>query len=318
MSRPKEAKEARGLGNAAYKIFYCLALFLIAAVWIYAFRSYFDSYDRSHPDIAWAMPWVQVDMVTARGVFLWDETRLAANRSGTVTFPQGRGPVRVQKGATVARIKSGSSVSEVKSPAEGYFVAGTDGSEGNWRYSSLWPGTHELPESRGVELIKEGSSVKNGGAIGKIVPQPQSLRFIGYADNTGSLERYIASNRLMVKMDALDTPSRAPVRVYDFVEHRVKMYLDMPWFPPELVMSRNYDLIIETGATAGVTIPESAIAIMDGRTGTYVLRGSSASFAEVKGRTIDGDRFLVTSGVRLGDAVRVNGDSAREGRVKLW
>ncbi|MDR3332557.1 MAG: efflux RND transporter periplasmic adaptor subunit [Synergistaceae bacterium] len=315
MTQHKQENPSVGI---AYKIFYFLSIAAILFAWVYAFRSYFEHYDSLHPEITWAVPWLQSDIVESRGVFLWNETKIISPRAGTVKFPLGTGPVKVQKGVVVARVTAGGSADDIKAPDEGYFLAGLDGLEGNWRYASLWSEEMELPKAPDVKLIKDGESVQKGVGIGKIVQQPQDLRFIGYADLTGNLVEHLASYRVMVKMDALDTPSRAQVRVYEIIGHRAKIYLNMPWFPPDLILSRNYELIIGVGETSGVTIPESAVTIRDGRAGTFVLRGSVSHFSEVKGRTIDGGRFLVTDGLRLGDAVIVDASAAREGRVKLW
>lgn len=314
-SRKLREKREKSL---AYRIFYILAVAAIAAVWIYAFRSYFRHYDSLHPEITWALPWVQIDMIISDGVFLWNETLVTAPRAGTVSYPLGAAPTRVQKGATVARVKSGSAAYDIKASSEGYFVAGLDGLEGKWRYASLWPGTSELPKTDLLKLFKDGHNAKKGAVIGKIIPQPQDLRFIGYANLTGELEKKLAANKVMVKMDELDTPSRAPVRVYEALGHRVKMYLSMPWFPPEMLLSRSYRLIVEAGESSGVVVPESAVTMRSGKNGAFVIKGSEAVFTEVEGRVIDGDRFLVAKGVKLGDAVIVNAESAREGRVKLW
>jgi hypothetical protein len=314
----REKKEQRPEGKLGPKIIYFFSVAAIVVLWIVAFKSYFEEYDSAHPEITWALPWVQVDTITASGVYLWNETRLAAPAGGTISFPSGAGPVRVAKGALVARIRNGSSFKDVRAPEEGYFLAGLDGLEGGWRYPTLWPGQDELPNAAPVTMARDGQSVKSGAAIGKIILQPQDLRFIGYADLSGNLEEDLASNKVMVKMDALDTPSHAQVRVYERVGHRVKMYLTVPWFPPDVTLSRNGEMIIEAGATAGVTVPESAVVMRSGYRGVFVMKGSSAVFSRVEGRSIGGGRYLVTKGVNLGDAVIVNGSSAREGRVRLW
>jgi hypothetical protein len=295
-----------------------LAVTGIAVLWVYGFRSYFAHYDSLHPEITWALPWVHVDSITAKGVFLWNEITLAAPRAGAVRYPSGAGPVRVPKGAIVARVGSGSSFSDVKAPREGYFIAGLDGVEGGWRYAAIWPGENELPQVKPVSMKKDGETVGKGAPVGKIIPQPQDLRFVGYADMTGNLEKNLASNEVMVKMDALDTPSKAHVRVYEKIGHRAKMYLTAPWFPPDVLISRNYELIIEAGSMAGVTVPESSVVIRDGARGVFVLRGTESVFTKVEGRYIGGSKFLVTKGMRLGDAVIIDGHSAREGRVQLW
>lgn len=308
----------RARPTLGYKIFYVFAIVIILVVWGYAFRAYFSHYDSMHPEIAWALPWVEVDSVIAKGVFLWNETKIPATSGGTVHFPKGLGPLRVPKGTVVARVSSGRTVYDVKSPIEGYFVAGVDGMEGKWRYSMIWPGTKELPEVGEIKLLKDGSVIQKGAAVGKVIPQPQDLRFIGYADITDSLSKELALNKVTVKMDRLDTPSKAQVRVCDVIGYRVKLYLNMPWFPPNAVMSRNYNLIIEAGETSGVAVPESSVVKRKDIRGVFILRGSNAAFQPVKGRPISGGKFLVTEGIRLGDAVIVNGEGAREGKVKLW
>ena len=304
--------------NRAYGIFYGLIVLLITCVWIYAFKAYFDHYDSLHPEIAWAVPWVQVDVVQADGILLWDEEMISAPADGTVKYTLGLGPVRVPRGAIVARVSSGNAMADIKSKSDGYFVAGTDGSEEKWKYSALWPGMKELPNPAPLKMADDGARVKKGDWIGKIVPQPQELRFIGYVDETDDMRDRLASNRIMAKMDMLDTPSRAYVRVFETFGHKAKIYINVPWFPLQSLMSRKYKLLIETGETSGVTIPETAVTARDGKKGTFVVRGSDASFVEVKGRVIDGSKFLVTDGLKIGDAVIVDGYGGREGRVRLW
>ncbi|MDR1651245.1 MAG: efflux RND transporter periplasmic adaptor subunit [Synergistaceae bacterium] len=301
-----------------YRISYGLIVVLVICGWVYAFKSYFDYYERVHPDITWAVPWVQVDVIPVDGILLWNEIMVTSPRDGSVNYPSGPGPVRVPKGASVAKISSGSAISEVKAKEEGYFIAGLDGAEDGWRYSILWPGTTELPAPAPVTVFKDPSGVKKGAVIGKIIPQPQELRMIGYVDMTEAMAKNLAANRIMVKMDPLDTPSRAYVRVYETIGHRAKIYLDIPWFPPEVLLSRRYSLLVETGETSGAAVPESAVTMKEGRRGVYVLRGSEAVFVEIKGRIIDGSRFLATEGLKLGDAVIVDGYGAREGKVRLW
>jgi hypothetical protein len=314
----KQPKQDDGVKSAAYKVFYFICVGLMVCGWIYAFRSYFRHYDSLHPEITWAVPIVREDVAEVDGVFHWDEIVLTSPVSGTARFPRGSGPVRIEKGAVVARVSSGSKEYNVRAVNEGYFVAGVDGLEDSWRYSSLWLGEGELPESPRIKALADGAKVKKDAPIGKIVPQPQNLRFIGYADIVGNLREHIESNRVMVKMDHLDTPSGAEVLAYIDVGHRVKIHMSMPWFPPDLILSRNYKLIIGLGTMSGVSIPETAVTNINGLKGAFVLRGSSSHFSEIKGRVIDGGKYLVTDGLKLGDAVVVDGDTAREGRVKLW
>lgn len=304
--------------SPAYKVLYVLIVLIVAGAWAWSFVSYFRRYDSEHPIIEWATPWHEDDVMDAHGVFLWEETTLAAPVGGKVSYPMGTGPLRVFKGAVVARVASGNTKRDVKSPTAGYFVAGTDGYEGKWRYSSLWLGNEELPDVGAVAMRENGAAVKKGEAIGKIIPQPQELRFICYIDKNEVIAKRLANNSVTVRFDTLDTASRVNVRVWEDYGHRLKAYISLPWFPPSAAKSRASTLLLETAGMSGVTVPESAVTFRGGKLGAYVIDGTNAVFREVTGRAIDGGRFLVTSGVVLGDAVVVDGDRAEEGRVDLW
>lgn len=305
--------------SAAYRIFYGFFAILIAFVWVYAFKLYFSHYDSVHPKITWAAPHVQTDVVPADGLLLWDESVLPSPRDGTVKYPLGTGPVRVPKGATVARVSSGTSASDVKSPAEGYFVAGLDGSEGNWKYSEIWNET-EKHDPATVKMYKDGDKMKKNSPVGKLVRQPQTLRMVAYVYLTDGMKKELSSKALKVKMDPLDTPSRADVDVCDLPESgtSAKALLKVPWFPPWVLMSRKYRLLVQTGETSGVAVPEAAVTVREGKRGVYMLDGAESVFTEIEGRVIDASKFLVVSGLRLGDAVIADAESAKEGRVRLW
>ena len=305
--------------STAYWVFYGFFVILIAVAWVYAFKVYFGHYDSIHPKITWASPWVQTDIVPVDGLLVWDESVLTSPRDGTVKYPLGVGPMRVPKGATVARVSSGASASDVKSPAEGYFVAGLDGSEDNWKYSTVWNET-EKHDPDTVKMLKDGDKAKKGSPIGKLVRQPQTLRLVAYVYLTEGMKKELSSKTIKVKMDPLDTPSQAEVDVCDLQESgtSAKVLLKMPWFPTQLLMSRKYRLLVQTGETSGIAIPEAAVTVREGKRGVYVLKGTESVFTEIEGRVIDASKFLVVSGLQLGDAVIAEAEGASEGRVRLW
>jgi hypothetical protein len=305
--------------STAYRIFYGFFVILIAAAWIYAFRLYFGHYDSVHPKITWALPWVQTDIVPVDGLLLWDESVLTSPRDGTVKYPLGAGPVRVPKGAAVARVSSESSVSDVKSPEEGYFVAGLDGSEDNWKYAGIWNETEKY-DPDAVKMLKDGDKTRKGSPIGKLVRQPQTLRMMAYVYLTEGMKKDLSSKTIKVKMDPLDTPSQTEVDVWDPEESgtSAKVLLKVPWFPPQVLMSRKYRLLVQIGETSGVAVPEAAVTVREGKQGVYVLKGAESVFTEIEGRVIDASKFLVISGLQLGDAVIAEAEGAREGRVRLW
>jgi hypothetical protein len=305
--------------SAAYRIFYGFFVILIAAAWIYAFKSYFAHYDSVHPRITWASPWVQTDIAPVDGLLVWDESVLTSPVNGTVKYPLGTGPVRVPKGATVARVSSGSSASDVKSPEEGYFVAGLDGFEYKWKYSRIWNETEKY-DPDAVKMMKDGAKTKKNSPVGKLVRQPQTLRMVAYVYLTEEMKKDLSAKTVMVKMDPLDTPSQADVDVFDSEESgtSAKVLLKIPWFPPQVLMSRKYRLLVQTGETSGVAIPETAVTVREGKRGVYVIKGAESVFREIDGRVIDASKFLVVSGLQLGDAVIAEAEGAKEGSVRLW
>ena len=119
-------------------------------------------------------------------------------------------------------------------------------------------------------------------------------------------------------MDGVDTISVADVRVALPVDGKVKMYLTIPWFPPELLMSRSYTLTVDAGRTDGAIVPESAVIKSDGVIGIYIVRGSRVVYKSIEGRSIAAGIFLVTKGISVGDAVVEDSSKAREGRIQLW
>lgn len=301
--------------SRVYRVSYWLGVAVIIALWIWAFKSYFDRYEYLHPEITWAVPGIDTQLVRVKGVLLWKENVLKAPASGTVSYPLGAGPVRVARGAVVAIVGG----REVKAYQQGYFVAGRDGREEKWRYSMIWPSDERvLNKNVKLKYFADRSSVGRGQIIGKLVEQPQELRFIGYMPLRGNMEEQIKHNSLNVRTDKSDTPSAAQIRVTMKVGALTKLYLTMPWFPPEFIISRNYELVIDAGQTEGALVPRSAVIEKDGKTGIYMIHGARVIFSSVEGKKLANDKFLITKGLSVGDALVENAATAREGRIQLW
>lgn len=304
--------------TGTFKPLYWIAVVAVILLWIWAFKLYFDRYEYLHPEITWAVPGVDHDIVAVKGVLLWKEVPLLSGVSGVVSYPQGTGPVRVARGSVVAHIAYGSKSYDIKAYQQGYFIAGVDGLEPAWRYSELWPGDAPLPEPRRLVIIKDGMVIGMGQPVGKLIEQPQELRFIGYADVVGNMSGQIKNETLKVKMDGVDTVSTAEIRVSMKTGRRTKLYLTLPWFQPEVVLSRKYTLIVEAGMTEGAMVPNSAVMKRKESMGVYMVRGSRVVFKPVEGKPADNGKFLVTKGISVGDAIVEDASTAREGRIQLW
>ena len=316
MVRKYDVEEA----NRGNSIAYWLALILIAACWILAFKCYFRSYENQHPDIAWAAPGSNRRTEQAEGLFLWDETVLSAPVAGKVYYPHGEGPVRVSSGQTVAKIVSASGAEKyVRAFQQGYFVAGTDGNEGKWRYSLLWPELKEdLPEISPVTLHHDGDAVEEGAAIGKMIPQPQNLRFIGLVDKDSVLNRQLKKQHLRLMMDSEDTPLLTDISISVDSGKKVKFLVTVPWFEPSVVLNRRGFVTAESGRLEGAVIPRSAVVKRRNVQGVYLVRGTRVFFKEIKGELTEDDKFIVTEGVFAGDAIVEDAEKTKEGRIQVW
>lgn len=301
--------------SRARSVTYWLGVLVIAALWVWAFKLYFDRYEYLHPDITWATPGIDTQLVRVGGLLLWKENIIRAPAAGTCVYPLGRGPVRVPRGAVIARVGG----RDVKAYQQGYFVAGRDGREQGWRYAELWhAGQAEFAKEAKLRYFADNAQVKNGQMIGKLVEQPQELRFVGYIPSRGDVDKQLARERLSVRMDADDTPSYAEVRVTRKEGGVTKFAAAMPWFQPGMLLSRNYELIVDAGQTRGAAVPQSALLEKNGEQGVYMIRGARVVFVPVSGKPTDGGMFLVTKGISVGDAVVENAAAAREGRIQLW
>lgn len=301
--------------SRAFSVTYWLGVLVIAALWVWAFKLYFDRYEYLHPDITWAAPGIDTQLVRVRGFLLWKENIVRAPAPGICVYPLGKGPVRVPRGAVVARVGG----RDVKAYQQGYFVAGKDGREQGWRYSTLWHAKRsEFETESKLRYFGDGAQVSQGQMIGKIAEQPQELRFIGHLPLTGDIAEQLKKEKLRVRMDADDTISDAAVRVTRADGKLTKFALAMPWFPPEMLMSRSYELIVDAGQTRGALIPQSTLIEKNGKRGVYMIHGARVIFVPVSGKTLDSGMFLVTKGISVGDAVVVDAASAREGRIQLW
>ena len=300
-----------------FKPLYWAAVLVVILLWIWAFKLYFDRYEYLHPEVTWAVPGVDNQLVKIDGVLLWKESPIVAKNSGVVSYPQGTGPVRVARGSIVARVTSGGRVYDIKAYQQGYFIAAIDGQETSWRYSDIWP-SDKLPTPHKLSRIKDGLTVGVGLPVGKLIAQPQELRFVGYMKTAGDMAEQIKNKTLRVKMDKDDTISRADVRVTMEQAGRTKVYITLPWFQPEMLLSRKYTLTVEAGRSEGALVPSSAMAEKDGAKGVYLVRGSRVVFRAVEGKPVSNRKFLVTKGISVGDAIVEDSSSAREGRIQLW
>jgi hypothetical protein len=274
-------------------------------LWLY-------NYNALHPDVVQAMAMGYVEELPLEGILIWDEDVVVAPRDGVLTYPSPL-PRRVAKGEAMAAVDGVA----VKASTTGYFFPALDGQEGKWVYSQLWPGSSRLSfrESRPVE---SGSWLKKGDPVGKLVPQPQDLRCIAYLDKTLSLERDMKRGFIDIKTEPYGKSFQAAIRASDNAGQKAKVYITLPFFPPEALTSRSFFCSVLAGDRHGVSLPESAVIVRDGKLGVFMLQGSMTEFTEVEGFPAGEGNFFITKGVDPGNVVVLYANNAKEGVIRLW
>jgi hypothetical protein len=308
-------KEA--LSGLFRRFLYFFLILVIAVGVVYIYVLWWERRESLNPEVVSAVPCTHADRIPARGVLIWREEMVPTRWSGTVTFPF-PGPRRVAKGETLAVVSSSSGKMAVKAEKTGYFVPGLDGAEGEWTYAAFWNGMEPLPSTPPVQFFGAGDFVEKGRPVGKLIPQPQDLRCILYADVTPSLERDIRAGFVRVKTKETGWPEKAEVRVARFFDSKVKLYLTLPFFPASVAASREISLLLETRERSGVSVPESAVRFRKGQLGVFLVDGNIVHFQPVRGIPVEGGRFFITEGLRPGHIVVLHAQNGKEGKIRLW
>ncbi len=304
--------------SALFRRFLYFFLILVIAVGtVYIYFLWWERRESLNPEVVSAVPFTHTDRIPARAILLWREELVRSRWSGTVTFPF-PGPRRVPRGETLAAVDASSGKMAVRADRTGYFIPALDGMEGRWAYSAFWNGMAPLPSAPPAQFLGPGAFVEKGRPVGKLVPQPQDLRCILYADLTPSLERDIKAGFVRVKTKETEWPAKAEVRVARFFESKVKLYLTLPFFPASVITSREMDLLLEAGERSGVSVPESAVLLREGRLGVLLADGNMVHFRAVRGVPVEGGRFFITEGLKPGQIVVLHAQSGKEGKIRLW
>lgn len=298
------------------KIFYFSLVLIIAVGAVNAYFLWWELRDSQNPDLVAAVSYTHADRIPARAILFWREEPVLSRWAGVLSYPS-LFPGRVGKGDTVAVVDGPSGKMAVKAERAGYFLPALDGAEGGWSYSAFWPGMDPLPAAPAPVFFQPGGRVDKGGAVGKLIIQPQDLRCILYADATPSLTQDVRRGFVRVKTRPDEWPLRAEVRAARFRESKVKLYLTLPFFPSSVVSSRELPLILEAGEKTGVAVPESAVIIRDGKLGVLMV-DDGVHFKQVAGVPVEEGRFFITGGLKPGQIVVLDAQSGKEGKIRLW
>ena len=295
-------------------VYYVLfLLILLAAIRIYF--SWLDSYRLSHPQIIEAFAAGYVEEQPLEGILLWDEQPVFAPQDGVFTYPSPL-PRRVAKGEMLAALDGVA----VRAPYPAYFYPALDGQEGHWFYAKLWPDFAPFPFFRPAVLLENGTQLRKGAPIGKLIPQPQTLRCIAYLDGTPSLLRSLRMRRaaIRIKMEPEGKERKAEVVSFKTMGQKVKVCLRLPFFPPEALRSRSFSARVVAGDQQGVMVPDSTVITKDGRNVVFLLQGNRILSRDVEGFPADAGHFFIVRGVMPGNKLILDADTIQESIVRIW
>ena len=284
------------------------------------YRLWYENYSLSHPHIIEAVSTNYSEEQPLDGILLWDEQLIYAPQSGILSYPTFR-PHIVSKGEVIAALDGTS----VKAPYPAYFFPGLDGQEGNWIYTKLWPDFAPFPELQDASMIENGTRLNRGDPIGKLVPQPQILRCIAYLDNTPSLAKVIYSKEnaaIRIRTEHDGKERKAEVVAVKSLGEKLKVYLRLPFFPPNMISSRRFSASVVSDIQKGVMVPDTAVITRGGKNMVFIVQGNSPELREVEGFPADSTNFFIENGISPGNKLILNADTLSQTlgdeNIRIW
>ncbi len=266
-----------------------------------------SSFERAHPKLAAAHPFVYAPVMEITALKLWWEDP----QKGTEGVP-----LKDRGASLIRRVKKGDSLSSrVKAPFPGFFVPWQDGLEEEWTFSSLW--RHEVAMERAY-LLQKRNGFPKASREGKMVRIPQDLRLLFRLPRTPEVEKMLESDSLSLSLQRNERPVEGTVQAERFEGSYVCLLLSFPSFPREVLLSRVGKVYLFFPEETGVLIPQSAVDFRNRREGVYLVTGGSVTFRPVQGKPVDASRYLVVQGLQPGELVMENAQIAEEGRLRIW
>ena len=163
--------------------------------------------------------------------------------------------------------------------------------------------------------------MRRGEPIGKLVPQPQTLRCIAYLDTTPSLERALRNKNdptVRIRTEDEGKERKADAVAVKSSGQKLKVYLRLPFFPPGLLRSRRFTASVVTDVQKGIMLPDTAVITRDGKNKVFVLQGNSVISQDVEGFPADEENFFIEKGVRHGDKLILDAGAVKDGNERIW
>ncbi len=299
--------ESSPLPSRGKLLLYWILVFLCLAGGMGIYSLWRTSFERAHPKLAAAHPFVYAPVMEVTALKLWWEDPLPGTPG---IAPEERDLSRIR------RVKKGDVLApKVRAPFPGFFVPWRDGLEEIWNFSSLW--RHEVAMERAY-LLQRKVGFPKAPPGGRMVKIPQDLRLLFRLPRTPEVERMLRSEILSLALEREGRPVEGVVQAERNEGSYVCVMLSFPNFPREALLSRVEKVYLFFPEEPGVLIPQSAVDLRNRREGVYIVTGGTVYFREIRGKPVDASRYLVTRGLRPGELVMENAQIAEEGRLRIW
>ncbi len=302
------------------RLFNYVVFIIILMIGYRVYKLWYENYKLSNPQLIEAMSTNYNEEQPLSGILLWDEQLIYAPQDGIFTYPSPR-PRYVAKSEIIAALDGAA----VRAPYPAYFYPALDGQEGNWVYPKLWPDFAPFPEFESAKLIENGTFIGRGEPIGKLIPQPQVLRCIAYLDYTPSLAKALNKKdnpTIRIRTEFEGKERRAEVVAVKSLGQKLKVYLRLPFFPPNALRSRLFAASVITDIQKGVMVPDTAVITRNGKNMVLIVNGNSTELHAVEGFPADEGNFFIEKGVLPGNKLILNADTIifnfKEENIRIW
>ena len=302
------------------KLIYYVVIVFIMMMGYRVYKIWYENYKLSNPQLIEAMSTNYSEEQPLNGILLWDEQLIYAPQDGILTYPTPKARY-VSRGETLAALDG----IAVRAPYPAYFYPALDGQEGEWVYPKLWPDFAPFPEVNAATLIENGIFLGRGETLGKLIPQPQILRCIAYLDTTPSLAKTLNTKdnpMIRIKTEEDGKERRAEVVAVKSSGQKLKVYLRLPFFPPDVLKSRFFSASIVTDIQKGVMVPDTAVITRNGKNIVFVVNGNSTERRAIEGFPADDGFFFIENGIQPGTKLILNADAIaqnlKDENLRIW
>jgi len=214
-------------------------------------------------------------------------------------------------------MQQGSATNEIISPRGGYFSKNIDGYED--RINTFTMPYYDVPALRDLMVLPPDEISQN--AIGKVAASFE-FYYLTILDKA-TADLLYEGKRVNIRFDGMeDTIFPATVsEIGSFYDGECVVKFKSTYTAHGLALNRMQKAEVITNEYSGIKIPKSAVRVIDGQEGVFVLVGSIAKFRTIETQHLFGDYYIAKQdntskkALLVGDSIIVNSTDVYDGKV---